>query len=357
MPRDFRRGALGPITRVCGLVPRRILIVGPTWLGDMVLAQSLFKALYRVAGTVIDVLAPAPFGPLLSRMPEVGNHIESPFHPGKLDLRVRHRLGRNLSVRGYNQAIILPNSWKSALTPFWARIPMRTGYVGEQRWGLVNDIRKLDKSKLSMTVQRFAALAGPEGAADIDIEQIRPRLESPPPAQQSTAGQFGVTVAGQPVLVLCPGAQYGPAKRWPAEYFAQIALSRLNRGWQVCILGSNADAVIAADINGRCGDRCVDLTARTSIDQAMDIMGLATVIVSNDSGLMHVAAALGKPLVAIFGSTDPAHTPPLSTNSKIEYLGLSCSPCFERECPLQHLNCLTGLTPDGILHAMDEVAG
>jgi heptosyltransferase-2 len=323
----------------------------------MVLAQSLFKALYRVSDTVIDVLAPAPFGPLLSRMPEVGDHIEPPFRRGKLDLGVRYHLGRDLSGRGYDQAIILPNSWKSALTPFWARIPMRTGYVGEQRWGLVNDIRKLVKSKLPMTVQRFAALAGPESAADIDIDPIRPRLDSRPQAQQSTAGQFGVIISDQPVLVLCPGAQYGPAKRWPAEYFAQIASSRLDRGWQVCILGSSADAAIADEINGRCGHGCIDLTARTSIDQAVDIMGLATVIVSNDSGLIHVAAALEKPLVAIFGSTDPAHTPPLSTNCKIEYLGLACSPCFKRECPLHHLNCLTGLTPDGILRAMDEVAG
>ena len=336
---------------------RRILVVGPSWLGDMVLAQSLFKALFRVTDTVVDVLAPAPFGPLLSRMPEVGDHIASPFRPGKLDFNVRFRLGRDLSERGYDQAIILPNSWKSALAPFWARIPLRTGYVGEQRWGLVNDIRRLDKSGLPMTVQRFAALARPEGMAKTDIDPPRPRLDSPPQAQQSTAAQVGVSSADQPILVLCPGAQYGPAKRWPAEYFAQIASSRLDHGWQVCLLGSSADVAVAGAINGRCGHRCIDLTARTSIDQAMDIMGLATVIVSNDSGLMHAAAALGKPLVAIFGSTDPAHTPPLSTNSRIEYLGLPCSPCFKRECPLQHLNCLTGVTPDSILQAMDEVAG
>lgn len=340
------------------LAPRRILVMGPSWLGDMVMAQSLFRALFQVPGTVIDVLAPAPFGPLLSRMPEVSEHIESPFRPGKLDFRERHRLGRELSGRGYHQAIILPNSWKSALTPFWTRIPLRTGYVGEQRWGLVNDIRKLDKSKLPMTVQRFVALAGPEGAADTDIDLIRPRLESRPQAQKTTAGLFGVAVTDQPVLVLCPGAQYGPAKQWPAEYFAKIASARMDRGWQVCILGSSTDATVAGEINGGDGgERCIDLTGKTSLDQAMDIMGLAEVIVSNDSGLMHVAAALGKPLVAIFGSTDPAHTPPLSANSTIEYLNLSCSPCFERECPLQHLNCLTGVTPDRILHAMDEVAG
>ena len=337
--------------------PRRILVIGPSWLGDMVMAQSMFKLLARAAGTVIEVLAPPVFSPLLSRMPEVGDCIASPFQSGHLDLRARYRLGRELAERKYDQAIILPNSWKSALTPYWARIPVRTGYVGEQRWGLVNDMRRLDKRKLPMTVQRFAALATAEDDTSFEIDPVRPMLKSYPRAQQSAARCVDVEVEGGPVLALIPGARYGPAKRWPAEYFAQLASSILDRGWRVWLLGSSGDAKLAADINHRCAGKCVDLSARTTIDQAIDLMSLAAVIVSNDSGMMHVAAALGKPLVAIFGSTDPGHTPPLSPNSKVVYLGLSCSPCFKRECPLHHLNCLTGVTPGHVLDAVDEVAG
>lgn len=334
---------------------RRILVVGPSWVGDMVMAQSLFKALVFSPDDKIDVLAPAGCLPLLARMPEVHASIESPFQHSRLQLRQRYRLGRGLSGRRYHQAIVLPNSWKSALVPYWAGIPLRTGYLGEQRWGLLNDIRALNKVGTVMTVRRFVDLAHDDRADSKDL--IWPQLSSSPGKRACTARDLGVSLGNDPVLVMCPGAEYGPAKCWPGEYFTKVAQTKINQSWQVWLVGSGKDMDIAADINHRCQDRCVDLTGKTNLEQVVDLLAAATCVVSNDSGLMHIAAAVGSPLVAIFGSTDPKHTPPLSTNCEVAYLGLECSPCFERQCPLEHLNCLKQLTPGRILDAMDQVLG
>ena len=288
-------------------------------------------------------------------MPQVDGSIGSSFQRGKLGLTARYRLGRELSERDYDQAIVLPNSWKSALPVWFAGIPIRTGYVGEQRWGLLNDARRLDKTALPMTAQRFAALADGSDAYTPDLDSLRPALEPCRETALATAVEFGIKPESTRILVLCPGAEYGPSKQWPADYYADIARSRLDQGWQVLLMGSDNDAAIDGHIDRRCENRCVDLTGRTSIAQAVHLMALCTAVVSNDSGLMHVAAALGKPLVAIFGSTDPGHTPPLSANHRIEYLGLSCSPCFKRQCPLEHLECLRGISPDSVLQDLEAL--
>lgn len=321
------------------------------------MAQCLYRALYRTPGTTIDVISPPAFGPLLAMMPQVNECIPSPFRRGRMELAARCRLGRRLSERGYGRAIVLPNSWKSAL-PIWvAGIPVRTGYVGEQRWGLINDARRLDRSALPMTAQRFAALAGEQADAAPDLRSLRPALEVSDEAAGATASALGLGDDFRRVLVLCPGAEYGPSKQWPAANFAEVALSMLDRDWQVWLLGSDKDTEIAGEITTRCGERCQDLTGRTSIEQAVHLMALGSAVVSNDSGLMHIAAALEKPLVALYGSTDPRHTPPLSRNHSIEYLGLSCSPCFERHCPLEHLDCLTGIAPTRVLDAIEALCG
>ncbi len=319
------------------------------------MAQSLYKALRRVPGTTIDVLTPPAFEPLLAMMPEVDECIRAPFRRGRLGLAERYRLGRGLAGRAYDQAIVLPNSWKSALPPWLARIPVRTGYLGEQRWGLINDVRKLDKQALPTTAQRFTALAAGVNEPQPDLDTLWPGLETDRREQHATAEDLGLGVETRPVLVLCPGAHYGPSKQWPAVKFAQIAATKLGHDWQIWLLGSGSDAAAALEINRRCENRCIDLTGRTSVAQAVHLMALSTAVVSNDSGLMHIAAALAKPLVAIFGSTDPRHTPPLSKNHRIEYLGLSCSPCFKRRCPLRHVNCLNGITPQSVLDDLEEL--
>lgn len=319
------------------------------------MAQSLYMVLKKAAVTSIDVVTPPLFGPLLAMMPQVNQSIESPFRSGRLDLADRYRLGRELSGHEYDQVIVLPNSWKSALPTWFAGIPLRTGYLGEQRWGLINDVRKLDEKALPMTAQRFAALGVGKTDPAPDLDTIRPSLEPQPETSLACAAEMHLEAGPGPILGLCPGAEYGPAKQWPAGNFAETAVAKLDDGWQVWILGSDKDAVQAQEINRRCQDRCIDLTGRTSIAQAVHLMALCTAVVSNDSGLMHVAAALQKPLVAVFGSTDPGHTPPLNHNHRIEYLALSCSPCFKRQCPLQHLDCLTGITPRKVLDDLAEL--
>ncbi len=334
---------------------RKILIVGPSWVGDMVMAQSLFKVLkQRHPTVVIDVLAPAWSRPLLERMPEVRRAIDMPLGHGQLQLGLRRSLGVELRPEKYDQAILLPNSLKSALTPYFARIPQRTGFIGEMRYGLLNDHRKLDKQTLSMTVQRFVSLADCAGAP----------LPDPIPAPCLTVADGSVDaaidaldlVAPQgPVLGLCPGAEYGAAKRWPENYYTEVAQSYIAKGWRVWLFGSDKDTAVTCKIANGAGSACDDLAGKTSLAQAIDLMSRCDAVVSNDSGLMHVAAALNRPLVAVYGSSDPGFTPPLNERARVLDLALECSPCFERECPLGHLNCLVELMPEQVISALDDL--
>jgi heptosyltransferase-2 len=320
----------------------------------MVLAQSLFKILARRhLDAVIDVLAPAWSLPLLARMPEVHEALAMPLGHGQLGLQARFRLGRQLLDRRYDQAILLPNSWKSALTPFWAKIPHRTGYLGEVRWGLLNDVRRLDKARLPMTVQRFVAL-GLEAGLPLPTPLPTPSLLVDPAAVTAALERLGLTAPPGPLLGLCPGAEYGPAKRWPPEHFAAIARDRLAAGWTVWLFGSAKDIPVGQAISTQLDGRGVDLSGRTSLAEAVDLLSLTTAVVSNDSGLMHVAAALGRPLVALYGSSDPGFTPPLSPQAQILSLPLECRPCFQRECPLGHLRCLRDLGPEQVLAALKQ---
>jgi heptosyltransferase-2 len=332
-----------------------VLIVAPSWVGDMVMAQSLFRQLKaQDPQRSIDVLAPGWTLPLLERMPEVRAAINMPLGHGELRLGERRRLGLSLRDGNYAQAIVLPNSLKSALVPFWARIPRRTGYVGELRQWLLNDCRRLDKQRLPMTVQRFVALGLPDGEPLPDPVPV-PQLVSQEDDRQAAAKRLEVGNKYKPVLALCPGAEFGPAKQWPEEYYARVAQTWLDQDWHVWLFGSANDAAVCGRIDSLTGDRCANLAGRTSLAEAIDLLAMAAFVVSNDSGLMHVAAALQRPMVAIYGSSDPGFTPPLSDTSKVERLGLDCSPCFKRECPLGHLKCLKELTPERIIAAMEEV--
>ena len=332
-----------------------ILIIAPAWVGDMVMAQSLFKLLKaQYPDRAIDVLAPGWTLPLLERMPEVRVAIDMPLGHGELRLGLRRRLAIGLRGKGYEQAIILPNSLKSALVPFWARIPRRTGYVGELRQWLLNDCRKLDRQRLPMMVQRFVALGLPDGA-ELPEPAPLPALVSSEADSRRALHAVGVRHDGTPVLALCPGAEFGPAKQWPEEYYAKIARIWLDKGWRVWLFGSASDLRVCENINSLSGNDCENFAGRTRLGEAVDLLSLASFVLTNDSGLMHVAAALQRPMVAIYGSSDPAFTPPLSETAQIERLDLDCSPCFKRECPLGHLNCLKRLSPERINTAMQEV--
>jgi heptosyltransferase-2 len=293
----------------------------------------------------IHVLAPAWSAPLLARMPEVAATIENPFAHGAFDWAGRKALGCRLAEADFQQAYVLPNSWKSALVPFFAKIPERIGYHGEARYFLLN--RRFPKSTLPRLVDRYAALAG-----HFVTPTPAPHLTSTPEQQRAARAALGLPLDAAPV-VFCPGAEYGPAKRWPIHHFATLAKQL---GTTVWIVGSAKDAPVGAEIETLSRDAALNLCGRTSLEQAIDLIAGARAVVSNDSGLMHVAAALDRPMVALYGSSSPAYTPPLSAHAKILSLGLDCSPCFKRECPLpppDTLRCLDDIVPERVLIALN----
>ncbi len=328
--------------------PKRCLIVGPSWVGDMVMAQSLFLALkQRFSDLQIDVLAPAWSKSILAAMPEVRAAIEMPLQHGELALGKRYQLGKTLRANAYDWAIVLPRSLKAALVPFWAKIPIRTGFKGEMRYGLLNDIRPLDKAVLTMTVQRFVALGLPKDA------KLPPEIQ-PPRLVVATERTSSLSPTSS-TLALCPGAEYGGAKRWPAEYYAVVAQHYIAQGGQVILLGSAKDVPVTAQIAATVNSpACQDLAGKTSIQDVLELLAQADQVVSNDSGLMHVAAAVDTPVIAVYGSSDPTYTPPLSDKAQILTLGLPCSPCFKRECPLGHLDCLKKITPQQVISCLSR---
>jgi len=332
---------------------KKCLIIGPSWVGDMVMAQSLFIVLKQQNPALqIDVMAPSWSAALLERMPEVSEILDMPLGHGQLQLKQRYQLGLSLRSCHYDQAILLPNSLKSALVPFWANIAQRTGYLGEMRYGLLNDIHKLDKSVLTMTVQRFVALADTQR---IDIQDIPvPALKVDADKVITALEKFKLSTQ-QPVLSLCPGAEYGPAKQWPAEHYAALAQEKIDQGWQVWIFGSEKDQSIGTQIKQLLADKAVNLCGQTQLAEAIDLMSVSTAVISNDSGLMHMAAALAVPVVGVYGSSDPGFTPPLGNNSAMVSLNLDCSPCFKRVCPLGHTRCLQDLKPEKVLTALDSL--
>ncbi len=329
-----------------------ILVVGPSWVGDTVISQVMLRLLRgRHPDAAIDYLAPPWTLPLLARMPEVRTGITNPFGHGALQLATRRRLGLSLRAGRYDQAIVLPNSWKSALPPWFANIPLRTGFRGEARWGLLNDPRPLDKQALPEMAQRFAALALPANTVPPSPLPL-PCLKSDRTQQQTLLARLGLDPA-RPAVAFCPGAEYGPAKRWPERHYATLAGEFAARGYTVWLLGSKKDHAVAETIANLAPGNCINLCGRSDIAEAADLLAAARLVVSNDSGLMHVAAAVGRPLIALYGSSSPGFTPPLSPLARVLSLNLDCSPCFERNCPLGHLNCLNGLAPQQVIAGID----
>ncbi|MCZ7563537.1 MAG: lipopolysaccharide heptosyltransferase II [Burkholderiales bacterium] len=329
----------------------RILVVAPNWIGDALLAQPLFARLReRTPGLVLDALAPAWTAPVLARMPQIDTVIEAPFGHGELALGRRWRLARELAARGYERAIVLPNSLKSALVPWFAGIARRVGYVGESRYLVLNVRHALDEQALPLMAERYAKLAEPPDAAP-----VRPlptvRLEVDEANLLITVARLGLD-RSRPIAALCPGAEFGPAKRWPAAHFAALARALDARGAAVWLIGSAKDRALGDEITELARGAARNLCGRTDLGAAIDLMSVAAVVVSNDSGLMHVAAALGRPLVALYGASSPDHTPPLAPAARILKLDVECSPCYARECPLGHFRCMNELAPELVLTAL-----
>jgi heptosyltransferase-2 len=317
----------------------------------------LARLLQKRPDAAIDMLAPKWVLPVAQRMPEVSEAIESPFGHGEFGLRARWRLGRALARSAYDQAIVLPNTFKSALAPFFADIPLRSGYVGESRYGLLNILHKLDRKRPPPMVERYLALAGSPGEPLPDVPRTRLAPSGANLARALAQLSLAPPSDDHPVAVLCPGAEYGPAKRWPAEHYAELAVKLGEAGFSVWLMGAQADKPVAQAILDARPGCAIDLCGKTDLASAIDLIAVAHVVVSNDSGLMHIAAALDRPLVALFGSSSPQHTPPRSEKARVEYLAIECSPCFARECPLGHFRCMRELSPARIFGEALAAAG
>jgi heptosyltransferase-2 len=328
----------------------KILIIGPAWVGDMVMTQSLAMVLRaREPGATIDVVGPPWSVPLVRRMPEVRRALVLDTRHGELALGARLALARELRAEGYTRAIVVPRSFKSALLPYFARIPLRTGFASELRGVLLNDVRALDRAILDQTVKRLVALGVPRGA---------PLPEPPQPRLAIDAANRDALLArlalATPAVALLPGAAYGPAKQWPIAYFGEIARGIAARGESVWVLGSAEERGLGEQIRSAAGARVRNLCGETRLEDAIDLLSAVRTAVTNDSGLMHVAAAAGTHVVAIYGSSSPAFTPPLTPRRTVHYLALECSPCFRRECPLGHLNCLRQLSPGLVAESIER---
>jgi heptosyltransferase-2 len=327
----------------------RSLVIAPQWIGDAVMCEPLL-ALLAARGEAVTVAALPWVAPVFGAMAQVSEIVELPFAHGRLDLAARLRIARTLRGR-FDAAYVLPNSLKAALLPWFARIPLRVGYVGEMRQGLLNRRLPNPVGKPPM-VAWYAALAG--GLADA---VARPRLAL------DTAGIAAAcavaAVAPGAYWVFAPGAEYGPAKCWPAEHYAALAqMLHAGSGQPVLLLGSPKEAALCDAIAEQASGACRVLAGRTALAEAMALIAGARGMASNDSGLMHVAAAFGIPQAAMFGSTSPEHTPPLNPRARVlwlkDELALDCAPCFDRACRFGHTRCLTGIAPARALAALQE---
>ena len=332
------------IGRAQGSERQRTLVVAPAWVGDMVMAHAIVPGLVE-RGHEVHFLVPPSTALLASRMPDVSAAHDIRVQHGKLNLRDRHRVGRHLRALKFDNAIVLPNSFKSALPPFFANIPKRTGFRGEMRYGLLNDLRSANPERWPRLVDRFAALA--------DVSPAPPRLCADSAAGKRLAKRLGLHF-DKPVVALCPGAEYGPAKRWPATRFATLAERCIDMGAAVWLLGGKGEKPYGALIAEQSG--ATDLTGKTGLVDVIDLLAFASVAVSNDSGLMHVAAALDVPLVAIYGSTTPDVTPPLASRVAIVEEALPCRPCFQRECKFGHTNCLRAIDVERVFQEVRKLA-
>lgn len=343
---------------------KNILIIGPSWVGDMVMSQSLYIVLkQQYPESQIDVIAPGWCKPILERMPEIHQAIEMPLGHGEFNLLGRREIGKSLREKQYDNAYVLPNSAKSALIPWFANIPQRTGWKGEMRYGLLNDLRP-NKKSFQYMVERYVALAYPkvemlDSSSLGGLETLpRPSLSIDKKTQQGTLNKFSLDQT-LPVIGLCPGAEFGPAKKWPETHYAEVATQMATGGHQVWLFGSQKDLDTCNNIKqlvpAELQQRIHVLAGQTSLIEAVDLLAACQTVVANDSGLMHVAAAVGCNVVAVYGSTSPKYTPPLAEKVEIVHTDIDCRPCFKRECEFKHLKCLTDLSPKQVLDSIQKL--
>ncbi|MBJ7223412.1 MULTISPECIES: ADP-heptose--LPS heptosyltransferase RfaF [unclassified Brenneria] len=340
----------------------KILVIGPSWVGDMMMSHSLYRALKAEhPQAVIDVMAPAWCRPLLARMPEVNQALAMPLGHGALALGERRRLGISLRAAQYDRAYVLPNSFKSALVPFFAGIPQRTGWRGEMRYGLLNDIRVLDKAAFPLMVQRYVALAYDRqrvhGAQDLPQPLLWPQLQVSAEETAEMTQTFGLRDP-RPMIGFCPGAEFGPAKRWPHYHYATLAQKLIERGYQVVLFGSASDQAAGEDIRQALTEKaqqhCANLAGKTALEQAVVLIAACHAVVSNDSGLMHIAAALNRPLIALYGPSSPDFTPPLSHQAEVIRLITGYHRVRKGDAEQGYHQSLIDIQPERVLDALEK---
>ncbi len=296
----------------------KILIIGPSWVGDAVISQSLLKVIHsKRSEAKIDVLSPEWTTRVFARMDEVSEIITLPFTHGQIKLKQRSVFGKTLISRHYDQIIVLPNSLKSALIPYFSKAPIRTGWRGEMRYFLINDLRVLDKTAFPRMVDRFVALALEKDSglpSEIPLPSLRIEQENLTQLRKKHFIRMDT-----PIICLCPGAEFGPAKRWPARNFAQVAKTYLKKEWQVVLLGSKNDVAVGEEITESVNKNLdfFNLIGKTKLEDTIDLLASSQLVLTNDSGLMHIAASVQVPLLALYGPTSPDFTPPLSSKAKI----------------------------------------
>lgn len=326
-----------------------LLVIGPSWLGDMIMAQALFKVIKNKYTCNIDVLAPKWSLPIVKRMPEINTCIELPLTHGDWKVSTRYNIAKKLREKNYQQAIVLPNSWKSALIPFLAKIPKRTGYVGEFRYGLLNDVRKLKKNYSQKMVELYVAL-GYSAHESVSTYPIPSLIQSSDNLQR-LVNQYQLNF-DKPIIALCPGAEFGPAKCWPTEYYAELAKLCIQSGFQVWLFGSIKEKHEGLIIQEKTSNQCINFIGQTMLEDVVDLFSKVTMVVCNDSGLMHLASAAGTSLIAIYGATDFKFTPPLTPNAQMVSRNLHCQPCHKRMCQYKHYECLKSITANEIFQML-----
>ncbi|MWN05444.1 ADP-heptose--LPS heptosyltransferase RfaF [Gilliamella sp. Pas-s95] len=336
----------------------KTLIIGPSWVGDMMMSQSLYRTLKQLdSNNQIDVLAPAWCRALLNKMPEVNQAIAMPLGHGEFALAKRHEIGKSLRDNHYDQAIVLPNSFKSALIPFFAKISKRTGWKGEMRYGLLNDIRKLDKQAFPLMVERYVALAYPKNqihsASDLPQPLLWPKLNVEQDEITQSLSTFTIA-QDKPLIGFCPGAEFGPAKRWPDYHYAALADMLVQQHAKIIIFGSVKDRNVGEQIIAKMthGDQCINLAGQTQLEQAVSLIAACKAIVTNDSGLMHVAAALDRPLVALYGPSSPDFTPPLSNKAEVIRLITGYQRVRQGDAEQGYHQSLIDIKPDNVFETL-----
>ena len=336
----------------------RSLVIAPQWIGDAVMTEPLMRLL-SARGETLTVAALPWVAPVYRAMSSVTNVIELPFQHGGLQWSERRAKGQLLKGH-FDRAYLGPNSLKSALIPWFAAIPERIGYHGEHRYGLLTTrLPNPSRQSRGLMVAHYLALAEENTVP----AQQTPRLDLPPNVLKENLAAF--QLQSNAYMVLAPGAEYGPAKRWPAKHFSELAILSDK---PVLLLGSAKEAALCEDIASASNEHrpgsTRSLAGKTNLTQAMAAIAAAHSLVSNDSGLMHVAAAFGVPQVALFGSSSPIHTPPLNSRAAVLWLKnvpayqppLDCAPCFKRDCPLEHTRCLNDLSPQMVAQAWTHLA-